>query len=292
MNPMNFDQAKIEKQLSTAIDTGMAVITTYGLQVVGAIVILILGWIVAGFVHRAILRSFARFSQIDQTIITFTASSAKYAVMVFTVIAVLSSVGVQTASFVAILGAMGLALGLALQGTLSHVASGFMLIVFRPFRVGDFIDAGGVSGTVREITLFATELATLENIKVFIPNGAVWGDVIKNFSGNPTRRIDVEIGISYTDSIDTAFAVAKDVVDANAMVLKEPAPVVAVSTLGDNAVNILVRVWVNQPDVLDARLALNKTLKEAFDKAGLTIPFPQRVIHHIHNQAPPAPTNN
>lgn len=209
--------------------------------------------------------------------------------LTFTVIAVLASVGVQTTSFVAVLGALGLAIGLALQGTLNHVASGLLLVIFRPFRVDDFIEAAGVSGTVKAITLFTTELATVDNVRVVVPNGAVWGGVIRNFSGHPTRRIDVEVGIGYGDSIEAAFATARAVVEADARILKDPAPVYAVSALADSAVTVLVRVWVGRDDVLGVRYDLNRNLKEAFERAGLTIPFPQRVVHHIHGK--PAATD-
>jgi small conductance mechanosensitive channel len=289
MNGLGLDQAQLERQLGQLVETGMNVGTAYGLKVLGAIVILIAGWIAAGVVSRAILRTFGRFNRVDRTVVTFAASTAKYGVLTFTVIAVLASVGVQTTSFVAVLGALGLAIGLALQGTLNHVASGLLLVIFRPFRVDDFIEAAGVSGTVKAITLFTTELATVDNVRVVVPNGAVWGGVIRNFSGHPTRRIDVEVGIGYGDSIEAAFATARAVVEADARILKDPAPVYAVSALADSAVTVLVRVWVGRDDVLGVRYDLNRNLKEAFERAGLTIPFPQRVVHHIHGK--PAATD-
>lgn len=282
MDELLANQTVLERQVAKLVETGMNLAVSYGLKFVGAVVILVLGWIAAGVIARAVGRGLSRFSGVDRTFVTFISSIVRYTVLIGTVAATLASVGVQTTSFVAVLGAMGLAVGLALQGTLSHVASGFMLVMFRPFRVGDYVEAGGAAGHVSAITLFTTELSTLDNIKVVLPNGAVWGGVIKNFTGNAMRRIDVEVGIAYEDSIDAAFTAARGVVEAEALILKDPPPVYGVSALADSSVNILVRVWVKSTDVVETRLKLNKALKEAFDKAGITIPFPQRVVHHIH----------
>ncbi|MDX2221893.1 MAG: mechanosensitive ion channel [Rhodospirillaceae bacterium] len=283
MDLISTDPAELQKQASQAIEAVMAVVATYGLKVVGAVVVLVGGWIVAGWAGRGILKGLGRSRRIDPTIVTFTASTARYAIIVLAVLAALSGAGVQTTSFVAVIGALGLAIGLSLQGTLNHVASGVLLIAFRPFRVGDFIEAGGATGTVKAITLFTTELATLDNVQVIIPNGQVWGGLIRNFAGYPTRRLDLEVGISYGDDIDQAFAVARRVIAAEPRILTEPEPEVAVSALADSAVNILVRVWTTTPDLLAVRWALQKNIKQAFDAAGISIPFPQRVVHHIHS---------
>ena len=276
----------LEETMSYAIETGMAVITTYGFKVIGAIIILVVGWSVAGLVKRAIMKAGTRSERLDKTLVTFFASIAKYAVLTFTVIAVLGSFGVETTSFVAVLGALGLALGLALQGTLGHVASGIMLVIFRPFRIGDFIEAGGAMGTVDAITLFTTEINTPDNVKIIIPNGAVWGGVVKNFAINPTRRLDFTIGIGYEDSIDKAMGILRKIVDAEARILKDPEPMLAVSTLADSSVNLLVRVWTARADFFGVNLALNKAVKEAFDAEGVSIPFPQQVVHHVNSDAP------
>ncbi len=273
----------LENTMSYAIETGMGVITTYGFKVIGAIIILIVGWTVAGIVRRAINKAGDRSQRFDKTLVTFFASTANYAVLTFTIIAVLGSFGVETTSFVALLGALGLALGLALQGTLGHVASGIMLIIFRPFRVGDFVEAGGVTGTVDSITLFTTEINTLDNVRTIVPNGAVWGGVVKNFAANPTRRLDFIVGISYGDNIDKALKIAREIVEAESRILKDPAPMLAVRTLADSSVNLLVRVWTARGDLFDVELALNKAVKEAYDREGISIPFPQRVVHHIHS---------
>lgn len=276
----------LEKTMSYAIETGMGVITTYGFKVIGAVIILIVGWTAAGIVKRAIVKAGNRSERFDKTLIMFFASISKYAVLTFTVIAVLGSFGVETTSFVAVLGALGFALGLALQGTLGHVASGIMLVIFRPFRIGDFIEAGGVMGTVDAITLFTTEVNTPDNVRVIVPNGAVWGGVVKNFASNPTRRLDFTIGIAYEDNIDKAMGVLRNLVDAEPRILKDPAPMLAVSTLADSSVNLLVRVWTARGDLFDVNLALNKTVKETFDKEGLSIPYPQQVVHRAPADAP------
>jgi len=274
MNPLTLDQAKLERQLSGVIDASMNIVATYGLKVLGALILLVLGWLAAGFVNRAILRAFGRFSRIDQTVITFTASTAKYAVLAFTVVAVLSSVGVQTASFVAVLGALGLAIGLALQGTLSHVASGFMLVMFRPFKVGDFIEAAGVSGTVKAITLFTTELATADNIRVVMPNGAVWGGIIKNFSAHATRRADFEIAIAHINNIEKALELARGVIEAEPRVNQTPAPSVSVARVSETAVVLSIQAWTSTAEIVNVRAALNKSIKDVFTAHNIVFPGP------------------
>ena len=275
---------ELEKQMSEAVEAGMTVITTYGLSVIGAIVILIIGWIVSGWVANSIRKAGERSNKVDATLTSFFASMAKYAVLVFTFIAVLSRFGVETTSFVAVLGALGLAIGLSLQGTLSNVASGVMLIMFRPFKVGDFVDTAGVSGTVKDITLFTTELATSDNVKVIVPNGAVWGDTIKNFSANTTRRVDMVMGIGYGASIDHAIKTMTEIITADSRVHGDPEPFFAVGELADSSVNIIVRVWTNAPDYWGVKFGLTKSFKEAFDREGIEIPFPQTVVHHINEQ--------
>lgn len=273
--------AVLEKHLEHVLDIGLTTITSYGLKVVGAVVILVVGWIVAGLVRKTIIKAGGRAPGVDITIFTFTASIAKYGVLAFTIVATLASFGVETTSFVAVLGATGLAIGLALQGTLSHVAAGFMLILLRPFRVGDFVEAAGTSGTVTEISLFTTELATLENIRVVVPNSMVWSGIIKNMAGNTTRRTDIIVGISYDDNIDKAIAAVKAELDAESRVMKDPAPLIAVRELADSSVNLLIRYWTSREEFFDVQLALNKAIKEKFDREGITIPFPQRVVHHL-----------
>ncbi|MEK9900436.1 MAG: mechanosensitive ion channel domain-containing protein, partial [Rhodospirillaceae bacterium] len=174
-------------------------LATYGLNVIGALAIIVIGFIAAGWARRALERALSRSGHVDATIVRFFGSLLRYAIIAFVVIAALQRFGVEATSLVAVFGAAGLAIGLALQGTLSNAAAGVMLLMFRPFKIGDFIDAGGQSGTVKEVGLFTTEMATPDNVKIIVPNGAIWGQAIKNFSGNPTRRVDVVVGIAYGD---------------------------------------------------------------------------------------------
>ena len=182
---------ELEQQMTEAINANIAGVTTYGLSVVGVIIIFIVGWIVAGWVAGSIRRTAEKSERFDTTLGSFFASLAKYAILTFTLIAVLSRFGVETTSFVALLGALGLAIGFALQGTLSHIASGVMLIIFRPFKIGDFVETAGVAGTIKAIGLFTSELSTGDNVQLIVPNGAVWGGTIKNSSSNATRRFSM-----------------------------------------------------------------------------------------------------
>lgn len=268
--------AKLERHISSALDTALTMGTAYGLKVIGAIIILIVGWMVAGALQNAILRAGKRSARVDITIFTFLASLARYAAIAFTLIAVLSSFGVETTSFVAVLGATGLAIGLALQGTLSHVASGVMLIIFRPFRIGDAIEAAGVSGTVRAITLFVTEIDTADNVHILVPNGLIWSRDIKNFSANDHRRIELKFLISYADSVDTAVGLIKKTLDTDLRVQKQPAPVIGVQSMTVDGVVLMAGFWVASGDFGQVPLDVNREVKSAFDQAKITMSFPQK----------------
>ena len=200
-------------------------------------------------------------------------------VLVFAVLAALAKFGIQTASFVAILGAAGFAIGFALQGSLANFAAGVLILVFRPYRVGDYIDVAGVAGSVMEIQLFTTELATPDNVKIMVPNGRIYGDIIKNFSANDIRRVDLVIGISYDSPIQKAIELISDLIKEDSRILSDPAPQIAVSELADSSVNLVVRPWVKRQDYWDLRFDLTRKIKEAFDQNGIEIPFPQRVVH-------------
>ena len=254
-------------------------IAEYGMSVVGAIVILIVGWIAAGWIRRAVPKLLARTGRVDATLQHFFGSLAYYLVLGFVVIAVLAEFGVQTASIIAVFGAIGLAIGLALQGTLSNVAAGVMLLLFRPFKVGDFVDTAGVAGTVKAITLFTTELDTPDNVRIIVANADVWGSSVKNFSYHDTRRVDLVVGIGYGDSMDEAVAVLNEVVSADERSLADPAPAIMVSELADSSVNITIRVWSKAGDYWPLKFALTKAIKEAFDAKGISIPYPQQDVH-------------
>ncbi len=253
-------------------------ITAWGLKVILAIVLLIVGRWVAGFVRSMLRRGLTR-ADIDETLIPFLASLGFYTVMAMVLIAVLGVVGVQTASLVAVLGAAGLAIGLALQGTLSNLAAGVMLLVFRPFSVGDAVEAGGSMGVVEAIRLFTTVMNTLDNVRITLPNSAVWGGTVKNYSANENRRVDLVMGVDYGDDLSLAVRTIENIVGSDSRVLSDPAPQVAVAELGDSSVNIVVRPWCRSEDYWDVRFGLTRALKEGLEGAGVSFPFPQTDVH-------------
>lgn len=256
-------------------------ITTYGLDVVGAMVILVVGWNVAGWGKRISETALTKTGKVDALITGFVSNAVRYALIAFTIIAVLGRFGVETTSFVAVIGTMGLAIGLAMQGALSNVAAGVMLLIFRPFKVGDFIEGGGVAGTVKTVSLFLTYLNTTDNVEIILPNSALWNASIKNYSFNKTRRLDLMFGISYDDDIDKAIKIIKQIISADERCHKDPEPVVVVGNLGDSSVDLIVRVWCNAPDYWALKWDMLKTVKQTFDKKNISIPYPQRDVHLI-----------
>jgi len=258
--------------------------TIYGVKVLAAIVIFIVGrWIAKGF--RKLVRRVMDNRKIDSTIVGFVGNLTYIAILTFAVLATLAKFGIQTASFIAVLGAAGFAIGFALQGSLANFAAGVLLLVLRPFKAGDYIDSAGVSGTVQKIQLFTTVLATPDNIKIMVPNGKIFGDTIKNISGYDTRRIDLVVGIGYASSIQKAIEVVMDIIKADKRVLSEPTVQIAVSELADSSVNLVVRPWVKAEDYWTVRFDLTRNIKEAFDANDIEIPFPQRVIHTAASDA-------
>ncbi len=255
-----------------------------GMQVLAAIAILVAGWILAATAERAVRNRARRSAVLDSTLAITLAKVTRALVLAITVIAVLNQFGVQTASLIALLGAAGLAVGLALQGTLSNVASGIMLLALRPIRVGDFVEVGSTLGAVSEIGLFVTSLNTPDNIAVVIPNSQIWGTAIKNYTRNDTRRVDMVFGISYSDDMEKAVAIVNALIEQDQRFLKEPAPLVAIAELADSSVNIYARPWVNRADFFAAKLDLTKKVKQRFDAEGISIPFPQRDVH-VHQVA-------
>lgn len=270
--------------METFMDTLVVFATTYGLKIIGALLILILGRFVAGLVRKAVRRVLTK-AGTDPALVSFFGSLAFALVIVFAVVASLAKFGVQTTSFVAVLGAVGFAVGFALQGSLSNFASGVMLLVFKPFTVGDLIEAAGVTGIVRNIGLFNTELSTLDNVKVIVPNGKAYGDVIKNISGYDTRRVDMVFGIGYGSSIAKAYEIIQALIEADTRILKDPAPQIAVSALADSSVNFVVRPWCKAEDYWNIKFDLIRNVKERFDEAGIEIPFPQRTVHLLREEA-------
>lgn len=252
--------------------------TTYGLSVVYAIIVLIVGWWAAGAISRAVRKGLQHTHRLDATIVEFAASTVRYFILAVVVITVLQLFGIQTTSLIAVLGAASLAIGLALQGTLSNVAAGVMLLIFRPFRAGDYVEVAGESGTVKSISLFVTELATPDNIQIVIPNGDVWGNAVRNYSAHPTRRVEIKVGIGYDDDMDKAMAVFHRVIDADDRIHRIPEPFVAITALGDSAVEVTARVWCATGDFWPLKFDLTKRLKEALDGEGISIPFPHMQI--------------
>ncbi len=278
---MEQQQEQVLNLLNQAVDLAI----DYGLDVVGALVILIGGWAVAGWAQRKLLRVLDRTPRVDQTLRPVIASVVRYAILVFVLIAVLAQFGVQTTSVIALLGAAGLAVGLALQGTLQNIAAGIMLLFLRPFRVGDYIDAEGLAGTIEEIGLFTTQMRTYDGIYVEVPNGQIWTRPIKNYSRVTSRRIDLVVGIGYQDDIDKALAVLMDLLVKDERVNGDPEPRVMVKELGDSSVNLNMRCWVASGDYANLRFDLNKAVKQRFDAEGISIPFPQRDVHLYKTEA-------
>ena len=263
----------------------MELITLYGLKVLAALVIFLIGRWVSKLIAN-LVRGIMRKSNVDQTLRGFVANMVYIMLLVFVVLAALSQLGIQTTSFIAILGAAGLAIGLALQGSLSNFAAGFLMIIFRPFCVGDYIEGGGAAGTVEEIQIFTTTLVTPDNKTVIIPNASLTSDNIVNWTTKGTRRVDLVMGISYKDSIDRAKEIMADVLAKDQRILKEPAPQIALVELADSSVNFVVRPWVKAVDYWGVYMDTTEAIKKAFDDNNISIPFPQRDIHvYQHNAA-------
>jgi len=245
----------------------------------GALIVLIIGLWLAGWVKKISVRAMNKTGKVDVTLAGFLSSLIHYGLIALVLITTLGIFGVPTTSFAALIGAAGLAIGLALQGTLGHVASGVMMLGFRPFAVGDFVEAAGVAGTVKSIGLFTTEVATPDNKMVIIPNGKIFDDVITNYAGYTTRRIDFVFGVSYNDDLDKAMDLIRAEVEGDARVKQTPEPVIAVDNLGDSSVDIVCRIWVEGGDYFPVKWALTKAIKERFDAAGVSIPYPTQSIY-------------
>ena len=250
----------------------------WSINIALAIVVFIVGRLVAKGLVKVLERLLVR-AKVDAMLVEFIGSIASAALLLFVIIASLDMLGVNTTSLIAMLGAAGLAVGLALQGSLQNFASGVLLIIFRPFQVGNYIDAGGISGTVEKITIFNTIMLTPDNREIVVPNGAVYGGTITNFSARETRRVDLVFGIGYGDDIKKARDIMMQTMEADERILKDPAPVVAVSELADSSVNFVVRPWVNAGDYWAVKWDLTENIKLAFDANGVSIPFPQMDVH-------------
>lgn len=259
----------------TAVDT----LVPFLLNLIGAFIILLVGYIFSNWAYKRIYKIASEQEQIDATIVPILARIVKIAVMLLTIVIVLGNFGVQTASLIAVLSVAGLAIGLALQGALSDVASGIMLLSFKPFGIGDFVAFGSSSGVVEEIGIFVTEMRTLDNIAVTVPNSQIWGGPIINYSRKDKRRVDMVFGIHYDDDIDKAFKIIQEALKEDERVMDDPEPLIAVAELGDSSVDIMVRPWTKNADWWQFKLDMTKKIKQRFDQEDITIPFPQRDVH-------------
>lgn len=261
-----------------ASDKLIELAVAYGGKLLLAIITLIVGlWLISRL--SKVLRKVFELRSFERTLQIFLIQLISIVLKILLFISVVTMVGVQMTSFIALLGAAGIAFGMALSGTLQNFAGGVMLLIFKPFKVGDYIEAQGYAGTVKEMLIFHTVLNTPDKKTIVIPNGALSTGSLINFSAEPLRRVDWTFGISYTDSIDLAREIILDVMNSDERIHKEPSPFVGVISLGDSSVNLVTRVWVDAPNYWDVFFAMNERVKKEFDSRGITIPFPQRDVH-------------
>jgi len=263
-------------------DKGMDLGVDLGIKVVTALAIFLIGKYIVRLVVKATATVMQK-QEVDKTLETFICNLVRTVLMVVVVIAAIGAIGIETTSFIAIFGAAGLAVGLALQGSLSNFASGVLIVLFRPYRVGDWIEAAGISGSVEEVQILTTILKTGDNKQIIVPNSQIMGSIITNYSANDTRRVDMVIGVSYDDDIDKVRKTLEELIAAEERVLPEPAPTIAVSALADSSVNFVVRPWVKTSDYWGVMFDLTEAIKKRFDKDNITFPFPQQDIH-LYNE--------
>ena len=277
----------MEDEVFSIANQLIVLITDYALDIVGALLLLIAGWVVAGWIEKHTGKVLKRIDRVDATLRSFVTNLVRYAILVLVMIAVFAQFGIQTTSIIAVLGAAGLAVGLALQGTLANIAAGVLLLFLRPFRVGESIDAGSIAGTVREIGLFSTELQTWDGIYLMVPNSQLASAAIQNYSRLPTRRLNLVVGISYTDDIDKALKVLSELLQNDERILDDPAHQVMVKELAESSVNINLRCWTNRENYWSLRFDLTKQAKQRLDEYDISIPFPQRDVHLYHEGKQP-----
>jgi small conductance mechanosensitive channel len=258
-------------------------LTVYGLRIIAALAIFVIGRWVAKGIRKLVNRIMAK-NGVDETLTAFVCNLSYVALLVFVIVAALNQLGIQTASFIAVIGAAGLAVGLALQGSLSNFAAGVLMIIFRPFKVGDYVEGGGTAGTVEEIQIFVTQLKSPDNKTIIVPNAKMMGDNIVNYSTKGTRRVDMSFGIGYEDDIDKARKVILQIIEKDERVMKDPAPVALLSELADSSVNFAVRFWTSAGDYWGVYFDTMEAVKKRFDAEQISIPFPQRDVH-VYNHA-------
>jgi small conductance mechanosensitive channel len=268
---LGFDWGQLLEMLQTkGID--------FGINVVIALAIFYFGKMVISLVVRGIRKVMQR-QEVDKTLETFVCNLVRMVLLVIVVIAAIGQLGIQTTSFIAIFGAAGLAVGLALQGSLSNFAAGVLIVLFRPYRVGDFIEAAGISGVVEQVQILTTILKTGDNKQIIVPNGQIMDSIITNYSANDKRRVDMVVGVSYDDDLDKVRSTIEELIAAEERVLEEPACTIAVSALADSSVNFVVRPWVKTADYWGVMFDLTEAIKKRFDKEGISFPFPQQDVH-------------
>ena len=259
-----------EKGVDLGIDLGIKIATALAIFLIGK------------FLIKILVRGISRVMQkqgVDKTLETFICNLIRMSLMVVVVIAAIGAMGVETTSFIAIFGAAGLAVGLALQGSLSNFASGVLIILFRPYRVGDYIEAAGIVGSVEQVQILTTILKTGDNKQIIVPNSQIMDSIITNYSANDTRRVDMVVGVSYNDDLDKVRKTLEELLAADERILLEPAPLIAVSELADSSVNFIVRPWVNSADYSGVMFGMTEAIKKRFDKEGISFPFPQQDVH-------------
>lgn len=285
---MPIDPENALLSVQTAVAQLSTLIVSYSFSALGAVILLIAGYIIAGVAERSIRAGLGHIRGFDATLRQFFSKLARYAILVLVVIMVLGQFGVQTASIIAAVGAIGLALGLALQGTLQNIAAGIMLLALRPLRVGEYVEVGSIAGTVEDIGLFATRLRQVDGIYLLAPNSTLWNQPVRNFTRNKARRNDIVVGIDYSDDIGLAERTLAGLAAKDTRVLKDPAPASFVAALGDSAVSVTLRYWTAPSDYLATKMDLTKQAKLAFDDNGLSIPFPQQVVTFQNGAPEPA----
>ena len=249
-----------------------------GLNLVIAIAIFYFGRMVARLITKG-LRNLMQSQEVDKILETFVCNLAYWALMAFVIISAITAVGIETTSMIAVVGAAGLAVGLALQGSLANFAAGVLIVVFRPYRVGDFVEAAGISGVVEQVQILTTTLKTGDNKMIIVPNGQIMGSIITNYSANDTRRVDLAVGVSYDDDLDKVRSTLEDIIAADKRVLSDPECLIAVAELADSSVNFTVRPWVRTADYWGVKFDLTEAIKKRFDKEGISFPFPQQDVH-------------
>ena len=271
----SFDWTTIPELLQ---DKGVDLGIDFGIKVATALAIFLIGKFLVRLVVSAISKVMQK-QAVDKTLETFICNLVRISLMVVVVISAIGALGIQTTSFIAIFGAAGLAVGLALQGSLSNFASGVLIVLFRPYRVGDFIEAAGIAGSVEQVQILTTIMKTGDNKQIIVPNSQIMDSIITNYSANPTRRVDMVVGVSYDDDLDKVRKTIEDLIAAEDRILAEPAPTIAVSALADSSVNFVVRPWVNAADYWGVMFDMTEAIKKRFDKEGISFPFPQQDVH-------------